>query len=174
MSKMGVARAGHGRSVAVDVDPNIHFFEFLNFFVTPGSPSPRKPHIKAGSLSSIVPLNQHAAHVGWVWCVNALVDLRDVAAGRLAEMRTAGVDLNMLELTAWQGPAYGKATSSGSVVSLGQLRWVPRTANMCWYQPGRPALRDPRTYCREVATGRCSGVYTVEAPISGAHRGPLA
>ena len=31
--------------------------------------------------------------------VDALVDVRDVAGGRLAEMRTAGVDLNTPELT---------------------------------------------------------------------------
>ena len=53
---MGVARAGHGRSVAVDVDPNTQKFFFQKFpilirEVTPGSPSPRKPHINTGSGS---------------------------------------------------------------------------------------------------------------------------
>ena len=60
---MGVARAGRGRSVAVDVDPNVQkkFFEkkFKIFReVTPGSPSPRKPHINTGIRSNTIPLNQ--------------------------------------------------------------------------------------------------------------------
>ena len=51
------------RSVSVDVDPNArkkNFTKFSVFFreVTPDSPSPRKPHIKVGSLSNTAPLNQ--------------------------------------------------------------------------------------------------------------------
>ena len=44
------------RSVSVDVDPNVQKKIFQKFFVlfrevTPGSPSPRKPHINTGSGS---------------------------------------------------------------------------------------------------------------------------
>ena len=67
-----------GRSVAVDVDPNTQksfFSKIFNFIreVTPGSPSPRKPHIKVGSLSNTAPLNQQPmgvtilAHFGPFW-----------------------------------------------------------------------------------------------------------
>ena len=59
---MGVARAGRGRSVAVDVDPNVqkNFRKKLQNFreVTPGSPSPRKPHINTGIPSNTDPLSQ--------------------------------------------------------------------------------------------------------------------
>ena len=46
------------RSVSVDVDPNArkkNFTKFSVFFreVTPGSPSPRKPHINTGSRSEM-------------------------------------------------------------------------------------------------------------------------
>ena len=50
------------RSVSVDVDPNVpkKFQNFLIFFreVTPGSPSPRKPHINTGMPSSTHSLSQ--------------------------------------------------------------------------------------------------------------------
>ena len=51
------------RSVSVDVDPNArkkNFTKFSVFFreVTPGSPSPRKPHINTGIRSNTIPLNQ--------------------------------------------------------------------------------------------------------------------
>ena len=60
---MGVARAGRGRAVAFDVDPNVQknfFSKCCNFYreVTPGSPSPRKPHINTGSGSNTAPFNQ--------------------------------------------------------------------------------------------------------------------
>ena len=58
-----------GRSVAVDVDPNIQFFfqKFPIFIreVTPGSPSPRKPHIKVGSLANTDLLSQQACRGGF-------------------------------------------------------------------------------------------------------------
>ena len=66
---MGVARAGRGRSVAVDVDPNVQkkFENFLKNFweVTPGSPSPRKPHINTGIPSNTDPLGQQASIGGF-------------------------------------------------------------------------------------------------------------
>ena len=47
---MGVACAGHGRSVAVDVDPNVRKEVFIFFYfnreVIPDAPSPQKPHIQ--------------------------------------------------------------------------------------------------------------------------------
>ena len=50
------------RSVSVDVDPNVpkKFPKFSVFFreVTPGSPSPRKPHINTGSGSEMAWENQ--------------------------------------------------------------------------------------------------------------------
>ena len=59
-----------GRSVAVDVDPNTQksfFSKISNFIreVTPGSPSPRKPHIKVGSLANTGPLSQQACRGGF-------------------------------------------------------------------------------------------------------------
>ena len=60
---MGVAHAGRGRAVAFDVDPNVQkkiFSKCCNFYreVTPGSPSPRKPHINTGSRSEMAWKNQ--------------------------------------------------------------------------------------------------------------------
>ena len=50
------------RSVSVDVDPNVQKkFQkkiVLDREVTPGSPSPRKPHINTGIRSNTAPLNQ--------------------------------------------------------------------------------------------------------------------
>ena len=59
-----------GRSVAVDVDPNTQkiFLSKISYFireVTPGSPSPRKPHIKVGSLANTDPLGQQASIGGF-------------------------------------------------------------------------------------------------------------
>jgi len=59
-----------GRSVAVDVDPNTQKKNFQKFpisirEVTPGSPSPRKPHIKVGSLANADPLSQQASSGGF-------------------------------------------------------------------------------------------------------------
>ena len=59
-----------GRSVAVDVDPNTQKKKFQKFpisirEVTPGSPSPRKPHIKVGSLANTGPLSRQACCGGF-------------------------------------------------------------------------------------------------------------
>ena len=58
------------RSVSVDVDPNVQkkiFEKNLKFFreVTPGSPSPRKPHINTGIPSNTDPLGQQASIGGF-------------------------------------------------------------------------------------------------------------
>ena len=57
------------RSVSVDVDPNApkKNQKFSVFFreVSPGSPSPRKPHIKVGSLANTGPLSQQACRGGF-------------------------------------------------------------------------------------------------------------
>ena len=54
-------------SVSVDVDPNVQkknskFFSFFFREVTPGSPSPRKPHINTG-----IPSNTHSLSQQPLW-----------------------------------------------------------------------------------------------------------
>ena len=65
------------RSVSVDVDPNAQkkdFENFLNFFreVTPGSPSPRKPHINTGIRSNTIPFSQQPSSGGFGVCTPLL------------------------------------------------------------------------------------------------------
>ena len=92
MSKMGVARAGRGRSVAVDVDPNVQkifFSKFSNFYreVTPGSPSPRKPHINTRIRSNRNSLSQQP-----LWGGFGVVGIQLVVSQRIpAEMCSAGL-----------------------------------------------------------------------------------
>ena len=65
----------HSRSCSMWTQTSHFFLNFLKIFreVTPGSPGPRKPHIKVGSLSNTAPLNQQPmgvtilAHFGPFW-----------------------------------------------------------------------------------------------------------
>ena len=64
------------RSVSVDVDPNVQKKNFQDFCffreVTPGSPSPRKPHINTGIQSKMAWENHQASSGGFgVWFISA-------------------------------------------------------------------------------------------------------
>ena len=67
---MGVTRAGRGRSVAVDADPNVHFFLSKNQYSSGGYPRFSQPMKTAYQHRDLFKQTfvKSAALVRWVWC----------------------------------------------------------------------------------------------------------
>ena len=69
---MGVARAGCGRAVAVDVDPNAPKNLNISKKIWKGFPGSPSPHINTGGRSNTAPLNQMPAWGVFGACLEVL------------------------------------------------------------------------------------------------------